>query len=419
MKRFCCGIPTNPAHIFAPVPTGGSTSVASCSPGAGLEAGGTPIVIAGAGFARGIRQVSIGGAPVPFFTVDNDGQISARTPPGTGVVTVSVSWLDGSGFALSGGFTYEAALPATVIGIAPSSGSTAGSTHVVIEVDDSTGFISAAVDGVDITSPGIVDATHVEGDTVADTAGAKDVTVTNAGGTSAPLVGGFTYATPFNPATLPLTDWRKPDFAGFPWAANASAGPSNVSTEDTCVLGGTTPVAGRMLNGFTSARYNGTKMSSPHGGGGSRITATAGAVGALIWIESAAAGGGATPYNETQIYGEDYGYGWGFSVSADGVKVWQYTGTWPEIHVACSAGAWHKVWTRFSGGTREIRVDGGAWTSSATSAISLYGGTAGYTGCVNGAFSDLDIMERVILDSSPSDADCDNFDAYLLAKYGV
>ncbi len=83
----------------------------------------------------------------------------------------------------------------TVVAIVPNNGLNTGSTHVVIEVDSSTGCVSAALGGVDLTSFAIDDGTHVSGDTVAHSVGSVDVTVTNADGTSAPLAAGYAYNT--------------------------------------------------------------------------------------------------------------------------------------------------------------------------------------------------------------------------------
>ncbi len=127
---------------------------------------------------------------------------------------------------------------ATVAAIVPATGPEAGGTHVVIEVDDSTGATSAHVAGVALTGFGIDDGAHVSGDTVAHAVGTADVTVTNAGGVSDPLVAGFEYelALPIgDPADSLLTLWlRAEDYdaaagggndEGY-WPSTASAGSS-------------------------------------------------------------------------------------------------------------------------------------------------------------------------------------------------
>ena len=91
------------------------------------------------------------------------------------------------------GLAFDLAVVPSVVAIVPNTGTAAGGTHVVIQVDDSTGCVSAAIDGVSLTGFAIDNGTHVSGDTVAHAAGASDVTVTNADGTSSPLAGAYTY----------------------------------------------------------------------------------------------------------------------------------------------------------------------------------------------------------------------------------
>lgn len=157
------------------------------------------------------------------------------------------------------GGTSVPAVP-TVLGIAPSSGSTAGSTHVVIHVNASAGCISAAIDGVDLTGFGADDSTHVSGDTVAHGAGAVDVTVTNGVGTSAPLVGGYTYAAPsFDVTSYPWSGLWYADgtnYAGAPWTPVASAGTSGSNGD--LVGESVAPTTGTPQGGFTPAEFNGS-----------------------------------------------------------------------------------------------------------------------------------------------------------------
>lgn len=99
--------------------------------------------------------------------------------------------------------TLAAGDPAIVVSaITPNTGTAAGGTSVSITVDSSTGATGATVGGVALTGFAIADATHVTGTTGAHSAGAVDVTVTNAEGTGT-LSSGFTYTSAFDPLTLP------------------------------------------------------------------------------------------------------------------------------------------------------------------------------------------------------------------------
>ncbi len=139
-------------------------------------------------------------------------------------------------------------LPA-LVAIVPSSGTNAGSTHVVIQVADSTGCVSAAIDGINLTSFAIDDGTHVSGDTVAHAVGACDVTVTNGDGTSAPLAAAYSYAAAFDPTVpsglkvwLDATDLTQ---AGTVTAITEKAGSGAVVT----ITGGQEP-------GYTASNAN-------------------------------------------------------------------------------------------------------------------------------------------------------------------
>lgn len=85
------------------------------------------------------------------------------------------------------------ALVPAVVSITPSTGDAAGGTAVVIATTDIPRATSAKVGGLAITSFLRIDSAHVSGVTAAHAAGAVDVTVTNADGTTT-LAGAFTYA---------------------------------------------------------------------------------------------------------------------------------------------------------------------------------------------------------------------------------
>ncbi len=148
---------------------------------------------------------------------------------------------------------------AVVIGIAPSSGSIAGGTGVVIEVDDSTGATAAHIGGVSLLSFTIDDATHVSGITQANTAGASDVTVTNGGGISNPLVGGFTYTPPlYDPAIDVATGWWVTPYTVGSMPALTSAGTSGTAGNLTDGAG---PPVG-IIGGENGADFSAHKLGN-------------------------------------------------------------------------------------------------------------------------------------------------------------
>lgn len=152
------------------------------------------------------------------------------------------------------GLAAPPAPPDAPLAIVPSLGSTAGSTHVVIQVADSSVLTSAAINGMNITGFAQDDGTHVSGNTVAAGAGGPyDVTVSGPGGTSAPLAAAYAFEDPFDITTLPWSSLFVPVYSTLPHLGTASAGASGgrklISTS-------VDPVVGEALNGITGVKYN-------------------------------------------------------------------------------------------------------------------------------------------------------------------
>ena len=161
--------------VAAPVP-----AVASVGPNAGPVDGGSWVTITGAGFT-GATEVDFGGAAA-YFVVDSDTSIEAWSPPGTGVVDVTVTTLGGTSAATPDDqFTYLAA--PSVSGVSPGSGPADGGSWVTIT---GAGFTGATeVDFGGAAAYFVVDSdTSIEAWSPAG-AGTVDVAVTTIGGTSA------------------------------------------------------------------------------------------------------------------------------------------------------------------------------------------------------------------------------------------
>ena len=175
-------------------------TVSSISPANGPDAGGTPVTITGTNLT-GASTVSFGGTAVPA-TVVNATTVTATTPVhAAGVVDVVVT-LPAATATLPAGFTYNPAAPPgtpTITSISPNSGSTAGGTSVTIAGANLTGVTSVTLGGV-AAVVGANGANSVTVTTPAHAAGAVDVVVTAAGGTSVPSVAGYTYVASAPPA---------------------------------------------------------------------------------------------------------------------------------------------------------------------------------------------------------------------------
>ncbi len=145
-----------------------------------LGSAGDTVTIAGTNFTSA-TAVNFGAVPASSFSINSDTSITATVPAGTGIVDVTVTNAVGTS-AVSGSDQFSYAPGVT--GVSPNSGNVAGGTIVTI-----TGVNFVGVTGVKfgpnnavsftVNSPTSITATSPGGINVVD------VTVTNAGGTSA------------------------------------------------------------------------------------------------------------------------------------------------------------------------------------------------------------------------------------------
>lgn len=179
------GSTTAPAGQFSYVSAPTAPTVTSVTPADGPAAGGTAVVITGSGFT-GASSVSFGPtSTVP--TVNSDTQISVSSPPGTGVVDVTVTAPGGtSAVTPADQFTYTAppALPA-ITGIDPGSGPEAGGTEVTITGTGLTGATSVNFGGTSVMPTQVSDTTVKATSPASSVDGPVNVTVTTPAGTSA------------------------------------------------------------------------------------------------------------------------------------------------------------------------------------------------------------------------------------------
>lgn len=121
-------LPTQFTYAVAPIPP----QITGISPATGTPAGGTSVVITGAGFT-GTGAVKFGPTAAAGFSVDSDTQITAASPAlGVGTVDITVTTPAGTSAASAADqFTFAVPAP-TVKSIAPASGPAAGGTAVII-----------------------------------------------------------------------------------------------------------------------------------------------------------------------------------------------------------------------------------------------------------------------------------------------
>jgi hypothetical protein len=262
---------TSTAGMFtyqaASAPPPAHPAVTGFSPASGPTGGGTVVTIKGSNLGSASR-VSFGGT-AGTITSDSASKITAKSPPGKGTVSVTVTTPGGT--ATAGKFTYNAAPPAApvVTGVSPTSGPTGGGTSVKITGKNLSGATGVSFGGaggsITADSSTQITATSPAG------SGTVNITVTTKGGTSATSgADQFTYKTP-----APTISTVSP-----------TSGPTG---------GGTTvTITGNNLSGATSVSFGGTAgsitadnstvitVTTPAGSGTVKITVTTpgGSVGA-------------------------------------------------------------------------------------------------------------------------------------------
>ncbi|MBI5066834.1 MAG: IPT/TIG domain-containing protein [Deltaproteobacteria bacterium] len=179
-------------------------SLASVTPSSGTTAGGTAVTLAGSGFQAG-AAVTVGGAAAAVTGLSASA-IAITTPAGAaGPADVRVQNPDGQAALLTGGFTFVAPPPPpSLASVAPSSGTTAGGTEVIL---GGTGFATGAAVtfGGTLATVTAATATALTVTAPAHAQGAVDVAVQNPDGQSSLLAAAFTYAAPPPPPPVLLT----------------------------------------------------------------------------------------------------------------------------------------------------------------------------------------------------------------------
>ena len=159
-------------------------TILSITPAAGPESGGTSVRIVGSNL-RSVTSVHFGSAAAGFV-VNPDGSITATSPPGAGVVDVTVTNSGGTSATSSADrFTGVApGPPPTIKNITPSSGVAAGGTSVTITGSGFTGVTSIKFGTVAASSFTSGSSTSVTAVSPPASAGQVDVTITTPNGTS-------------------------------------------------------------------------------------------------------------------------------------------------------------------------------------------------------------------------------------------
>ena len=251
-------------------PTTPLPTVSSVSPNNGIASGGTAVTITGTNFAAG-AMVTFGGGAATNVVVVNSTTITATTPAGAGVVTVTVTNPGGQSGSLAGGFTYI--LPPTVSSASPNVGPLAGGTAVIITGANFASGATVTFGSAAATNVAVVNSTTITATTPAGSAGAVAVTVTNSSGLSGSLASAFTYLAPptvtsVSPNSGSTAGGTAVTITGTNFAAGATvtfggAAATNVAVVNSTTITATTPArsAGAVTVTVTVSGQNGSLTS--------------------------------------------------------------------------------------------------------------------------------------------------------------
>ncbi len=223
------------ADLFTYIPS--TPMVAYINPSSGPTTGGTSVTITGSGFTCA-TGVSFGLTPAKSFNFDNDTQITAVSPPGSGTVDVTVTTPSGtSAMTYDDQFTYYPP-PPMVTAISQNSGPATGGTSVMITGTNFTGATSVSF-GLTATGNFKVDSdTQITAVSPAG-CGVANVTVTTPSGTSAKSKADlFTYipSTPtvayINPSSGPTTGGTSVTITGSGFMCASSVSFDSTATSD-------------------------------------------------------------------------------------------------------------------------------------------------------------------------------------------
>ena len=252
-------------------PTGNlSPVVATVSPAAGPQAGGTTVTVSGTNLT-GTTGVSFGATPATSFSVTSGTSLTAVAPAGTGTDDITVTGAGGTSTTSSSDrFTYVAAPAApavtsvspAVTSVSPAAGPQAGGTTVTVSGTNLTGTTGVSFGATPAISFSVTSGTSLTAVAPAGT-GTDDITVTGAGGTSTTSSSDrFAYQ-------------AAPVLAGVSPSSGASGGGTTVTLTGTGLAGATAvDFGGVPAISMTAVSATSVRAVSPSGTGIVPVTVT-------------------------------------------------------------------------------------------------------------------------------------------------
>jgi phospholipase C len=166
--------------------TPNAPTVTAVEPDAGLQQGGTAVVVVGSSFTEGVA-VKFGSSEATAVEVRSPSSLSAISPPGTGTVDVTVINPGGTSPVGAGDrFTYVAPGQAPIVKkVEPDTGSSSGGTSVTVTGSGFTGVTEVMFGSIPASSFTVSSKTGLLAVSPAAPVGTVQLTVTTPNGTSA------------------------------------------------------------------------------------------------------------------------------------------------------------------------------------------------------------------------------------------
>lgn len=304
-----------------------------------------------------------------------------------------------------------------VASVVPDTGPTAGGTSVTIYGRNFTGTTGVTFDVSSATSVVVVNDSVITCTTPAHASGVVDVSVTNTYGTGT-KTNGFEYSSVFDPATLVLTVWVRGAYAGSPWVGEASAGSSGSRN----LTEATNPASvGAALNGFNTADFDGTNDVLTNGTAISTLlSASAWSFWDLVNIDAIDTDNALSYNNDVLAFGT--GAFWGVHLKSNGgsplVQAYQWDGAEKKAEASISTGSWALVQAKYDGTNIKVRVNSGAWQSTAAGNITTTTGTL-VLGGTTAMWFDGRKADFALAATAFSDGTFDDIKSYVNSRYAL
>jgi hypothetical protein len=214
--------------VMPPAPT--LTGIVGTS---GTADGGDAVTLTGSNFLNG-ATVTIGGARAGFIKVVSPTSITARTGPhAPGAADVVVMNPDGQSATLVSGYSYTAAVPLSLASVAPSSGSSLGSSVAI----NGAGFQGGTVvmfGGLPAFAVNVLTSTTLTATAPPHAAGTVDLCVMNPDTTQVCVPNGYAYVA----AQAPVLSAVSPTSGSYLGGFDVTVQGSNFAPGATVLLGG-------------------------------------------------------------------------------------------------------------------------------------------------------------------------------------